>query len=671
MLKKKFVCKLFMFAAIMLMFWGVILVVNAQTQSRDFLFDAETGTITKYIGVETEVYIPSVINDATVTVIGNSAFSGCGGLTSINIPSSVTSIGDSAFAECSSLCNVNISNSITSIGNCAFSGCSGLTSINIPSSVTSIGNYAFLGCSGLISINIPSSVASIGDSAFSGCSSLTSISIPAGVTSIRSTLFFGNEKLIEINVDATNPKYISEDGILYNKDKTVLIKYPASKIAGNYTIPNSVTSIGNMAFYGCSNITSISIPSSVTNIGDLAFSRCSILASINIPNSVTSIGSCTFCGCSSLTSVIISDGVTSISDNAFADCSSLISISIPNSVTSIDDGAFCGCSSLTSISIPSSVTSIGNYAFFGCSGLTSINIPSSVTNIGDEAFNRCSSLISISIPAGVTSIRSTSFLGNEKLIEINVDAANPEYISEDGILYNKDKTELIKYPAGKIARNYIIPNSITSIDTDAFYGCSSLTSISIPNNVTHISVDAFYECNNLTIFARKGSYAQTYATNNKIPFTALKDTKIVGTVEPDFTYLSSADAKIKEGFKVEVIGQPISVYTDVYGNFAINVSNSIVVCNIKISKPGYLMKEVNNIALNQDLLLSPITMWAGDMNKDNVINMTDIMEVAKRFNSIEGNSRYVADYDFNKDGVINMSDILIVAKHFNTISYMS
>ena len=275
---------------------------------------------------------------------------------------------------------------VTSIGDEAFRGCKGLTSIIIPNGVTEIGDVAFYGCDNLTSITIPNSVTSIGNSAFADCTNLTSITIPNGVTEIGDWAFNGCG-----NLKRFYGKFATPDGkALICNGK--LISYAHGNYAESYNIPNSVTEIGVGVFSGCTNLTSITIPNSVTSIGDNAFSNCDNLKSITIPNSVISIGDVAFSDCDNLTSITIPNSVTSIGSYAFEGCTNLTSIVIPNSVASIEGWAFCGCKNLTSIIIPNSVTKIGEGAFLGCTNLTSITIPNSVRQIGDNAFYYCENL---------------------------------------------------------------------------------------------------------------------------------------------------------------------------------------------------------------------------------------------------------------------------------------
>ena len=332
-----------------------------------------TNILAAYWGNATELSLPD--NYGENYRIGDYAFSGCDGLTSITIPNSVTLIGDYTFYGCTGLTSVTIPNSVTSIGNSAFNGCSGLTSITIPNSVTSIGDYAFKNCTGLTSITIPNSVSSIGDYTFYGCTGLTSVTIPNSVTSIGDYAFNGCTGLTSI------------------------------------TIPNSVTSIGEWAFGRCTGLTEIAIPNSVTSIGNSAFNGCDVLTSITIPNSVTSIGDYAFKNCSGLTSITIPNGVTSIGYSAFADCTGLKKIlwnaqncqsapfgDIASQITSFEFGwdvedipsRLCkGMTELSKVAIPNTIRTIGDNTFDGCSGLQSVTLGNKLRSIGDNAFDGC------------------------------------------------------------------------------------------------------------------------------------------------------------------------------------------------------------------------------------------------------------------------------------------
>ena len=251
-----------------------------------------------------ELTIPMTIEGKTVTGIGNSAFARCRSLTSFTIPDSVTGIGDSAFADCTSLTSITIPDGVTSIGSSSFRACTNLTSITIPDGVTSIGDFtfrdcilltnitipdgvtsigreAFSYCTSLTSITIPDGVTSVGKYAFSRCTSLTSITIPDGVTSVGYGAFYNCTSLTTIEVSAGNVNYTDVNGVLFNKEKTTLYTYPRGKTGANYTIPDSVTSIGSSAFRNCTSLTSVTIGNGVTSIGVGAFIGCEELRIIN------------------------------------------------------------------------------------------------------------------------------------------------------------------------------------------------------------------------------------------------------------------------------------------------------------------------------------------------------------------------------------------------------
>ena len=416
---------------------------ETQTQPMIFIYQIYDGvaSITGcYHEAMGNVAIPSAIDGCPVTSIGSYAFSDCTGLTGITIPNSVTSIGSYAFSGCTGLTSITIPDSVTNLGNQIFADCTNLSSLTIGDGVTNIGEYAFsnlesltdvtLGngienigreafanCKKLRNLILGNSVKTIGLSAFSGCTALTnviipdsvinigihafsetgltSITIPDGVETIGDFAFHKCSGLMSILVGENNKNYSSEDGVLFNKDKTAIIRYPAGNRRDTYIIPDSVTGIEYYAFYGCSNLKNITIPESVSAIGEETFYGCTALTSITIPDGVTSIGNYAFCNCTGLISVVIPNSVKSIGDGAFGGCTSLTDITIPDSVTNIAYAAFDGCTSLTSITIPDSVTSIGDLAFFGCTGLTGITISDSVKSIGYSAFEGCTSLTDV------------------------------------------------------------------------------------------------------------------------------------------------------------------------------------------------------------------------------------------------------------------------------------
>ena len=505
----------------------------------------------------------------------------------------ISGIGDMEtspwYSQRESIKNVIINNGVTSIGNNTFRDCANLKSIIIPNSVTSIGDWSFYGCYALTSIYIPNSVTSIGRNAFQVCLGLNSITIPNSVTSIGVAAFLGCSALTSIIVEKGNKTYDNRNdcnAIIETKSNTLIA---GSK---NTVIPNSVTRIGDAAFGGCSDLTSITIPNSVRSIGNSAFSGCSALTSITIPHSVIYIGSYAFRDCSALTSITIPNSVTSIGDRAFNNCSCLTSVIaekgnkkfdsrndcnaiietesntliigcnstiIPNTVTSIGGEAFCGCSGLTSITIPNSVTSIGYRAFYGCSALTSIIIPNSVTNIEEYAFCSCSALTSIIISNSVTSIGHKAFADYSHLTSIIVEKGNKTYDSRNdcnAIIETESNTLIVG------CNSTIIPNSVMNIGNSAFYGCSALTSITIPNSVMNIGNSAFYGCSALTSITIPNSVTniREYAFYQCSNLTSVTIPNSVTNIGNDAFYGCSALTSITIPNSVTNIGRYVFSY---------------------------------------------------------------------------------------------------------------
>lgn len=391
-------------------------------------------TITAYSGSGGTVTIPSAINELPVT--GITYLGLLYSISYLTIPDSVTNISADAFGRCFNLYAINVVSS-----NAAYSSLGGVlfnknqtTLIECPPGF--YGGYS-----------IPSTVTTIGPYAFD-FSGVTSFQIPASVTNIA-TPAFTSLFTTAITVDPANAFFSSTNGVLFNKSQTTLLAYP-SGLGGTYTIPAGIPNIGDYAFLG-SQLSGITIPGSVTNIGNWAISEMA-----------------------NLTNVVISNGVISIGNDAFSDDAHVGNLTIPGSVRSIGDNAFASWASLTNLTISNGVASIGFNAFQGDSSLTSVTIPGSVNSIGEAALANCYSLTNIT-----------------------VDTSNLAYSSQDGVLFDKPKANLIEFPTG-LGSSYVIPSSVTNILNFAFGYCTNLTEVTIPDSVTSIADYAFFYCISLT-----------------------------------------------------------------------------------------------------------------------------------------------------------------------------
>ena len=449
-----------------------------------------------------------------VTSIENNMFSGCSSLTSITIPSSVTSIGSDAFSGCSSLTSIIIPEGVTSIGDNTFLGCTNLTNITIPSSVTSIGNNAFSGCSNLTSITIPEGVTSIGNNAFLDCNELTKIVIPERVETIGTLAFHGCNNLNNIVVEDKNTNYSSLNGILFNKDKTKLIKYPAKESSTEeYTVPNTTTEICDKAFSYCSNLISITIPEGVTSIGNNVFDDC-----INLEKIEVKTGNINY---SSQNGILFNNDKTELIK--YPAKKSSTEYTVPSTTNKICDTAFSNCNNLMNIYVE-----IANNTYTSENGI--LFNKNKTELIKYPAKKQANEYIISSI---IKKIYDNAFENCVNLDNIEVNSENTNYSSENGILFNKNKTILIRYPAKKQDLEYTIPNTVTIVGDYAFSSCEGVKLITVPNTVTTLGKDIFSnvskdlkiktECNNKNITEYANKYKISIERIHEYKFKKIMD----------------------------------------------------------------------------------------------------------------------------------------------------
>lgn len=410
---------------------------------------------------------------------------------------------------------------ITSIGASAFENCTSLEIIELEEEITSINGYAFYGCTSLKELELPKSLKSIGENAFEGCTSLQKVTAYPKLTSLKNTSF---RKCSALTIRGYEGSYIQKyatekeipfesmgkwgtcgysaewyliDGTLTISGANNMADYSETNKAPwtglNITkivVEKYVSTIGNYAFAGLSEVTEITLPTTVYEIGDYAFKNCAGLKSVEIPNSLELgiISEGMFYGCTSLETIKLPDNIQKIENLAFANCKSLRSFIVPKDVTQISEGTFLNCESLSNITLRNEITAIESSAFAGC-GLTEIQLPSGITSIGEEAFagNKFTEII---IPSGVSKLGAGAFSGCELLQSISVEENNNNFSASNGVLYDKVGTTLLLCPGGKEG-SYILPRRTTKIAESAFKDCKKITELILPSGLTTIGGKAF------------------------------------------------------------------------------------------------------------------------------------------------------------------------------------
>lgn len=448
---------------------------------------------------------------------------------------------------------VVIDEGVTSIGACAFDGCENMTSVDIPSSVKKIGWAAFIYCNSLETLLIPDGTETIGDSAFYECTSLKTVSIPKSVTSLEADCFLYCVSLESITVDSENTNYSSDEyGVLFDKNKTVLLRYPSGKKRTSYTVPESVTEIYHYSFENSENLNSIVFSDGLKEIGAEAFSSCIGLTELNLPSSLEFIDSYSFCYCTSLKSVIVPEGVKTIGPRAFFYCEALETISLPDSLERIDmapfedtefwgneanwdNGAlYCGKYLLAvnedyagKLEIKPGTRMVADFAASSCESITEVTMPDSLAILGEGAFNSCSALENVIIPASVTTLIGSTFRFCDSLVSVTV----PETVTTMGnqVFYDCKNLESVEINA-----------KISNIGRSMFYNCPKLTSVKLPDTITMINEAAFRECDSLEkivlpegveVIANQGFAWSPKLTDVNLPesLTTIGDSAFYGT----------------------------------------------------------------------------------------------------------------------------------------------
>ena len=533
-----------------------------------------------------------------LTSIGNNAFSSCSALTELNlsgnktiiranafsydtslksvtISSGVNRLCDYAFYKCTALTTVELGEGLETMEGSVFRYCSSLEKVSFPESLVNIYGNTFDSCSKLDNVKIPNNLTYIDGYVFSNCSSLKNVSIGSSCKSVSTTAFLNSYSIDKITVAEDNKNFTSVDGVLYNNDKTTLVLYPKNR-AGEFVVPDTVTSIADYAFDNAPKLTKVTIGENVKSVGTGAFRNCNSLETVIFKDSDTvqkTIGDYAFNNCPALTEVDFGNAVKSIGNYAFMVDKLLESIEFPDSLESIGYCAF-SCyrggtystyvaSNLKSVKFGSGLKTIGNYAFYGNRSLETVQFSGkNLTSIGEDAFRDCMALTKLNLTGNDAVICARAFCNNDALKEVTLSGVKTigyNAFGGDDALKSADLGEdLISidsyaFQSCSNLETVTLPESLTTINNDAFRDCSKLASIEIPNKVTKLNDNTFANCTslkNVSIGSGCASISSTAFLNSN----AIEKITVAG----DNANYSSVDGALLNKEKTSIVLYPKS-----------------------------------------------------------------------------------------------------------------
>lgn len=430
-------------------------------------------------------------------------FKGCTSLTNISFEDGITEIPEYVLKDCTSIKKIIIPDTVTMIEVGAFLNCSGLVEIEIPNDVSQIDSCAFMGCSEIRRIDIPDQVTYIGDSAFADCTSLEEVVLSKSLKTTEGAVFQNCVVLNNVEIPKSLDRII---GYLDYYEPVGLFEGCTSLT--KITFEEGITEIPEYLFIGCTSLEEIEIPDTVLKIERGAFKDCTSLGKVVLNNGLQYIDNGTFMNCSSLTEINLPNTITTMGTKIFSGCTALEKVHLPESIQNIETQCFYNCKNLKEINFPETLTAIRSNAFYNCDALTELALPQNVTTIEANAFQDCDSLTSVVIPDSVTSIGNYTFQSCDLLASVLLGTglqAIPNYGFAD---------------CGSLT-SIVIPYNVTAIKDYAFVNNPKMLEITIPRKTTTINSNAFSYKSKTTVYGIVGTYAETFAADNNMKFTAI------------------------------------------------------------------------------------------------------------------------------------------------------